>query len=120
MLGLNRTKLGNTNYEMQATRIVGGFANPIDAEIISNKIYAIEYGGNQGLWEITFPPAASPSQLKASITVSNGTPALRFFGVPNFTYDVQRSTNPSPAFGSTWTTPAQTNYPNPPTFHFDA
>ena len=118
MLDLNMTKLGNTNYEMQATRIVGGFANPIDAEIISNKIYAIEYGGNQGLWEITFPPAASQSQVTASITVSNGTPALTFSGLPNFTYDVQRSTNLSPGIGSGWMTIWETNMPNTGEFQF--
>ena len=118
MLDLNMTKLGNTNYEMQATRIVGGFANPIDAEIISNKIYAIEYGGNQGLWEITFPPAASPSQMTASITVSNGTPAVTFSGVPNFTYDVQRSTNLSPGVGLGWMTIWETNMPNTGEFLF--
>ncbi len=55
MSDMDLTKLGNTNYEMRVTRIVGGFSEPIDAEIISNKVYVIEYGGNQGLWEITFP-----------------------------------------------------------------
>jgi hypothetical protein len=37
------------------------FPNPIDSEILGNKIYALEYGGNQGIWEITFPPAVSGS-----------------------------------------------------------
>jgi hypothetical protein len=48
------------------TRIVGGFTNPIDAEITSNKVYVIEYGGNQGLWEITFP---AKSQQYAAVHV---------------------------------------------------
>lgn len=52
LLDLNLTKLGNTNYQMTVTRLVGGFANPIDAEIIGNRIYVLEYGGNQGLWEV--------------------------------------------------------------------
>lgn len=58
---LKLTKLGDTNYQAQVTTIVRGFSNPIDAEIIGNKIYVIEYGGFQGIWELTFP---------ASITVS--------------------------------------------------
>ncbi|MEH2066756.1 MAG: PQQ-dependent sugar dehydrogenase [Nostoc sp.] len=55
MLDLKLTKVGNTNYRLQARRIVQGFSNPIDAEIINNKIYVIEYGGNQGIWEVTMP-----------------------------------------------------------------
>jgi hypothetical protein len=56
MVDLNLTCLG-TNYSAHVTSIVGGFANPIDAEVIGTKVYVIEYGGNQGIWEITFPPA---------------------------------------------------------------
>lgn len=55
LLHLNLTKVGTTNYRLEARRIVQGFSNPIDAEIIGNKIYVLEYGGNQGLWEITMP-----------------------------------------------------------------
>lgn len=55
LLHLNLTKVGNTNYKLNATRIVEGFSNPIDSEIIGNKIYVLEYGGNQGIWEITMP-----------------------------------------------------------------
>ncbi|MDZ8224321.1 MULTISPECIES: PQQ-dependent sugar dehydrogenase [unclassified Nostoc] len=54
LLHLKLTKVG-TNYKLNATRIVEGFSNPIDAAIIGNKIYVIEYGGNQGIWEITMP-----------------------------------------------------------------
>jgi hypothetical protein len=57
LVDLNLTKLGATNYQASVTRILGGFSNPIDAEIVGNKIYVIEHGGNQGIWEITFPPA---------------------------------------------------------------
>lgn len=42
-------------YEVRATRIVQNFNNPIDAEIINNKIYVLEYGGKQGIWEVTIP-----------------------------------------------------------------
>ncbi|MDZ8189189.1 MAG: PQQ-dependent sugar dehydrogenase [Nostoc sp. ChiSLP02] len=55
LLHLNLTKVGNSNYRLQAKRIVQGFNNPVDAEIIGNKIYVLEYGGNQGIWEITMP-----------------------------------------------------------------
>jgi hypothetical protein len=117
MSDLDLTKLGNTNYEMRVTRIVGGFTNPIDAEIISNKVYVIEYGGNQGLWEITFP-ATVHAPLTASITVSNGTPRVTFFGVPNVLYSLQRSTNLAPNVGTGWTTIAQTNMPSVGEFQF--
>jgi len=55
MLDLDLSLVG-TNYQARVTRIVGGFSNPIDAEILANKIYVIEYSGNQGIWEIAFPP----------------------------------------------------------------
>lgn len=59
LLHLNLTK-GTTNYQVRARRIIGGFTNPIDAEIIHNKIYVKEYGGNQGIWEVTMPPKTLP------------------------------------------------------------
>jgi hypothetical protein len=55
LVDLELTKLGNTNYQARVSRIIGGFANPIDAEIIQNRIYVIEYGGDQGIWEVTIP-----------------------------------------------------------------
>ncbi|MCC5616293.1 PQQ-dependent sugar dehydrogenase [Nostoc sp. CHAB 5836] len=55
LVHLNLTKVGTTNYKFNATRIVKGFNNPIDAEIIGNKIYVLEYSGNQGIWEVTMP-----------------------------------------------------------------
>lgn len=65
LLDLELTKLGNTNYQARVTRIVGGFSNPIDAEIIGNRIYVIEYGGDQGVWEVTFPVANTPPTLSS-------------------------------------------------------
>lgn len=55
LLHLNLSKVGTTNYQLRAQRIVGGFSNPIDAEIIGNKIYVLEYSGSQGIWEIIIP-----------------------------------------------------------------
>jgi len=57
LLDLDLSKIGGTNYQARMTRIAGNFWNPIDAEIISNRVYVLEYGGSQGIWEITFPPA---------------------------------------------------------------
>jgi hypothetical protein len=56
LLHLNLTKVDLKKYQLQATRIVADFTRPIDAEIIGNKIYVLEYGGAQGIWEITLPP----------------------------------------------------------------
>jgi hypothetical protein len=57
LLDLDLTRLGNTNYQARVTRIVGGFSRPIDAEIIGNHIYVVEYGGTNGIWEVTLPLA---------------------------------------------------------------
>ncbi len=57
LLHLDLAKVGD-NYEARVTRIVGGFSNPIDAEIIGNRIYVIEWSGGRGLWEIVLPQAA--------------------------------------------------------------
>jgi hypothetical protein len=55
LLHLKFNKVGSTLYQVRVKRIVQGFANPIDAEIIGNKIYVLEYGDTQGLWEVTLP-----------------------------------------------------------------
>jgi hypothetical protein len=55
-LELEKTADG-TNYQARVTRIVEDFSNPIDAAIIGNRIYVIEWGGGRGLWEITLPSA---------------------------------------------------------------
>ena len=45
------------NFQARVTRLVGGFSNPIDAEIIANRIYVIEWSGGRGLWSVTLPAA---------------------------------------------------------------
>jgi hypothetical protein len=45
----------STGYRLHATRIVRNFNNPVDAEIIDNKIYVLDYGGTQSIWEVTLP-----------------------------------------------------------------
>ena len=59
LLHLDLAKVGD-NYEAYVTRIVGGFSNPIDAEIIGNRLYVIEWSGERGLWEIVLPPEEFP------------------------------------------------------------
>ena len=45
----------STDYRLHATRIVRNFNNPIDAEMIDNKIYVLDYGGTQSIWEVALP-----------------------------------------------------------------
>lgn len=45
----------DSNYTARITRVVEGFANPIDAEIVGRRIYVLEYGSPRGIYEITFP-----------------------------------------------------------------
>jgi hypothetical protein len=93
LVELEGTKLGNTNYQARVTKLVGGFAMPIDADIIGNRIYVIEYGGQQGIWEIQFPPT------RTNITFSmpgleNGTLRSTIRGlIPGLEYDIQTSTD---------------------------
>jgi len=93
MLDLNLTKLGSTNYQSTTTRIVGGFSNPIDAEIIGNRIYAIEYGGNQGIWEITFPPASPTIILSAPAVDPSGAFEFNVIATPGLNYEIDTSSN---------------------------
>jgi hypothetical protein len=56
------------NYRVYATRIVGGFHGPVDAEILGNKIFVIENqwpgpSSNPWFYEIIFPAAQSRSDL---------------------------------------------------------
>lgn len=43
------------DYELETRRLVGGFQNPIDSEIIGNRIYVVEYGPRHGIWEVQMP-----------------------------------------------------------------
>ena len=50
------------NYRMNATRIVGGFLNPVDAVLDSNRLYVIEFGVSPivpGLYAVTLPTVCS-------------------------------------------------------------
>jgi Glucose / Sorbosone dehydrogenase len=93
LLDLNMTKLGSTNYQATITRIISGFSNPIDSEIIGNRIYIIEYGGNQGIWEVTFPPALPDVTLSAPIIEPNGAFQFTVTGTGGLTYEMDVSSN---------------------------
>lgn len=85
LLDLDLTKLGSTNYQARITRLVGGFSNPIDAEIIANRIYVIEYGGNTGIWEITLPvepTVATTSATNVTATAATLSGTVNPNGVP--------------------------------------
>src|SRR5215510_15074234 len=53
LLHLQLTKKGD-NYEAITTEIARGFQHPIDAVLIQNRLYVLEYGGNGAIWELTF------------------------------------------------------------------
>ena len=93
MVDLDLTRLGNTNYQARVTRIIGGFSNPIDAAIISNKVYVIEFGASQGVWEITFPPAVPPILLSNPAWLPGKVFGFKFSTAPGVSYRVDVSTN---------------------------
>jgi hypothetical protein len=93
MLDLNLVKLGSTNYQTTTTRIVGGFSNPIDAEIIGNRIYVIEYGGSQGIWEITFPSISPAIVISEPALDVSGAFGFNVTVTPGLIYEIDKSSN---------------------------
>jgi hypothetical protein len=53
LLHLDLQKNGDA-YEATVTQIMRGFQNPIDAVLVDNKLYVIDFGGDRMLWEVTF------------------------------------------------------------------
>lgn len=53
LLHLSLTKRED-NYESVTTQIARDFKNPIDAVIIGNQLYVLEYGADGAIWELTF------------------------------------------------------------------
>jgi glucose/arabinose dehydrogenase len=49
------------NYVVKTMRIVEGFREPVDAIMVGNNVYIIEYGGKEGnIWKITLPTDSKP------------------------------------------------------------
>jgi len=53
LLHLRLTRTGE-NYQAVTTQIARGFQNPIDAALIENRLYVLDFGGNGAIWELTF------------------------------------------------------------------
>jgi glucose/arabinose dehydrogenase len=53
LLHLSLTKTAD-NYEMVTTEIASGFVNPVDAVLVENKLYVLEWGSEGAIWELTF------------------------------------------------------------------
>jgi hypothetical protein len=81
-----------TNYQVQATRIASGFNEPVDTEIIGNKLYVLENGGNQGIWEITFPATPVPL-LRDAAWSSEQFFQVTLFGAAQLNYVLEASAN---------------------------
>ena len=55
------------NFFVRTTRIVEGFDQPVDAVLVDNVAYVIEYGGRRGnIWKIIFPKDAKKAAGKRS------------------------------------------------------
>jgi hypothetical protein len=107
LLQLTLTKDSAGAYRVRSERIVGGFRNPIDAEIIGNVIYVLEYAGGGGLWEITFPgaPTLTVNKLGTGTGTVTSAPAGINCGTDcTATYDSGTSVTltASPAAGSSF------------------
>jgi glucose/arabinose dehydrogenase len=73
-LELTKNEAGD-NFEAKVTNLISGFLNPIDSEIIGNKIYVLEFGNESWLnanrtiqlYEVTFPRFGTSNEQDSEI-----------------------------------------------------
>jgi glucose/arabinose dehydrogenase len=75
LMHVKLTKVGET-YQAQVTQIVGGFNRPIDAVLIRNRLYVLEYGGSGSIWEVTLPEATIVTAVDDGAQGGNGNRTL--------------------------------------------
>ncbi len=72
LLHLDLVPQGDT-FAARVTRLVRGFINPIDAVLLGDKLYVIEFGDGVHLWQIDFANVTAtetiPETARASLTV---------------------------------------------------
>jgi glucose/arabinose dehydrogenase len=56
LLHLQLTANATGGYDMRAVQLIRDLRNPIDAAIIGNRMYILEFGADVALWEIEFLP----------------------------------------------------------------
>ena len=70
------------------------YSNPLNVnDQITYTISDGQGGTNTGVINITVSPFVSGQQTATPLTVSNGIVSTAFYGIPGYTYEVQRSTN---------------------------
>ena len=69
---LARTADGQ-NYTANFRKVVSGFQNPIDAAVLQDKVYVLEYGAPNGIYELTFRRSTPASITREVWTGISGT-----------------------------------------------
>lgn len=91
LLHVRLEKVGDS-YEARVYKVVTGFNNPIDSEVIGNRIFVVSYGTPFSVWEITFPEAtdkvrfSQPEWTEAGLVLELKVPGAG-------TYVLETSTN---------------------------
>ncbi len=52
-----------SNYTIGTTRLVSGFNNPIDAALVKDRIFVLDWGGEHAIWEVSFDGDLIPVEL---------------------------------------------------------
>jgi mono/diheme cytochrome c family protein len=59
------------NYFVKTTRIADNFLEPVDAIMVGNEVFIIEYGGKQGnIWKVTLPAGNATAKEIKKKTIS--------------------------------------------------